>query len=40
VEADADGVGFHVVASYDEHGVAFHLLGVRDLRFLVIAAGV
>ena len=40
VDADADGVGFHVAVADDEHGVDFHLLGVRDLGFHVIAAGV
>ena len=40
MDADADGVGFHVAAADDEHGVDFHLLGVGDLRFDVVAAGV
>ena len=40
VNADADRVGFHVAVSDHEHGMHFHLLGVRDLGFHVIAAGV
>ena len=40
VDADADGAGFHVAVADDEHGVDFHLLGVGDLRFDVVAAGV
>ena len=40
VDAEADGVGFHVAVADDEHGVDFHLLGVGDLRLHVIAAGV
>jgi hypothetical protein len=30
VDADADGVGFHVAFSNYEHGVHFHLLGALD----------
>jgi len=32
MDADADGVGFHVAFSDHEHGVHFHLLDVLDLR--------
>ena len=40
MDADADGVGFQVAVADDEHGVDFHLLGVRDLCFDVVGAGV
>ena len=30
VNADADGVGFHVAFADHEHGVHFHLLGALD----------
>ena len=32
--------GFHVAISDHEHGVDFHLLGVGDLGFDVVAAGI
>jgi hypothetical protein len=38
VDANTDGVRFQVAVSDDEHGVDFHLLGVRDLGFDVIGA--
>jgi len=40
VDADADRVGFHIPRADDEHGVDFHLLGVGDLGFDVVGAGV
>lgn len=40
VFANADGVGFHVPAADDKHGVHFHLFGGGDLRFHMVAAGV
>ena len=36
MDADANGVGFHIPRADDEHGVDFHLLGVRDLGFDVV----
>ena len=36
MDADADGVGFHVAVADDEHGVDFRLLGVRDFGFDVV----
>jgi hypothetical protein len=38
VDADADGIGFHVAIPDHKHGVDFHLLGAGDLRLDVIAA--
>ena len=40
MEADADGVRFPVAVPDHEHGVDFHLLGVRDLHFHLVGAGV
>jgi hypothetical protein len=40
VDADTDGIGFHIPVANDEHGVDFHLFGVRDLGFDVVSAGV
>jgi len=32
VDADADGLGFHVALSDHEHGVDFHLFGALNRR--------
>jgi uncharacterized protein YecT (DUF1311 family) len=40
VDAEADGACFHIAASDNQHGVDFHLPGVRDLGFHVVAAGI
>ena len=40
MNADTDGVRFHIAVADDEHGVDFHLLGVRDLGFDVVGAGI
>ena len=37
VDADADGVGFHVALSNHEHGVDFHLLGSLDFAVDLVA---
>jgi hypothetical protein len=40
VHAHADGAGFQVPVSDHQHRVDFHLLGVGDLGFDMVAAGV
>ena len=40
MNAKAGGVGFQVAVADDEHGVDFHLLGVRDLGLDVVGADV
>ena len=40
VHADAHGVAFHVPFPDHEHGVNFHLFGVCNLGFDVVAAAV
>ena len=40
MDADADGVGFHVAFSDHEHGVDFHLLGALDFAVDLVGAGV
>ena len=38
VDADADGVGFHVAFSDHEHGVDFHLFGALDFAVDLVGA--
>ena len=38
MDADADGVGFHVAFSNHEHGVHFHLLGALDFAVDLVGA--
>ena len=38
MDTDADGFGFDVALSDDEHGVDFHLLGALDFAVDVVAA--
>src|SRR5947207_14199548 len=38
MNADANGVGFHVAFSNNEHGVHFHLLGALDFAVDVVGA--
>ena len=40
MNAKTHSIRIHVAVADDEHGVDFHLLGVRDLGFDVVAAGV
>ena len=38
MDADANGVGFHVAFSDHEHGVDFHLLGALDFAVDLVGA--